>query len=253
MHKPFRENRLSIQEAFIDRKFLIPLSEDDLPLEIIEHKNKSRNDRNQVLLKNVLIRDTPVGDKIRPKSWFLNLEMKEPPIFAKPEGLKTTESALIVLGCDSLLIFLIEMKTSLHSHEEGRGGKLGIDTLKQKIEDTISRISMLLPLYVFGKDYSNIIRIQYKALVFYNVDDGLHQPSKVMAKDITKDELYQIWQKKRQTTRVITPLRTSYEVECFFSKTLQIPTPLKSPSNSFSTMNGNTMLQTMAIKPALFY
>ncbi|MGB0931387.1 MAG: hypothetical protein ACPGVB_11455 [Chitinophagales bacterium] len=146
------------------------------------------------------------------------MEIKEPPILANPPSVKTTESALIVLGSDSLVILLIELKTSLHPFDEDTSGKLGIGTLREKIEDTISRISMLIPLYVFDKSYSNIVEIKYKALIFYNRDDGLHNPSKSAAKKLVKNDLYQIWSKEKDVINIVTPLDTKHEVECFFFK-----------------------------------
>ena len=218
MPNPFLENRKAVQKAAIDAEFLYPLTKEDLPLEVIEDKLTSHIGSSRIPLKKVVIRDVPVEDEARPKSWVLNLEIKEPPIFANPPSIKTVEKALIVMGSNSLFIFLIEMKSSLHAGVKDSSGRLGIGTLKQKVEDSISRISTLIPLYVFDETYQNLKQIKYKALIFYNRDDAIGHYINTVERDLVKDDLYKIWANKKERTSIISALGTSYEVEFFFFK-----------------------------------
>ena len=67
----FRENRKAVQKGIVNSKFLQPLTEDDLPVRIVENK--------AIALKEVVIENVPAdSDGIRPKSWILNLELDKP-------------------------------------------------------------------------------------------------------------------------------------------------------------------------------
>jgi hypothetical protein len=157
----FRENRLAVLKGIEESSFLIPLSESDLPLKISENSKTSS-------LKEVIIDNVPADvDGIRPRSWILDLEMPKP-VFGSIQHTKTAEKALIVLGNDALRIFMFELKSSLQPY--GHDGSL--DSIKTKMEHTIARISMLLPIQIFGSEF-NDIDIIYKGIICYNQDNEI--------------------------------------------------------------------------------
>ena len=165
----FRENRLNVIKGIEDSGFLTPLTQDDLPLKISEKSKKSS-------LKEVIIDNVPADtDGIRPRSWVLDLEMSEP-VFGSIQNTKTTEKALIVLGNDALRVFMFELKSSLQPYksdkQEEHGGSL--NSIKTKMEHTIARISMLLPIQIFGSEF-NDIEIVYKGIICYNKDNEIAQ------------------------------------------------------------------------------
>jgi hypothetical protein len=160
----FRQNRIKIQQTLLDSGFLKVLTESDLPLEIIESKAVIGAKK----LRTIFIDDIPVSDDIRPKTWLIDLEFSKP-ILATPQNTKTAEKALIILGSDGLYVFMFEMKNTLMP--SGDDGILGIKT---KFEHTIARILVLLPIYIFNRDF-NDYDVFFKGVVCFNDDTSLKQ------------------------------------------------------------------------------
>jgi len=201
----FRENRIRIQEAILDFDFLIPLSESDIPYSISENKNEAGSG----LLREVIINNIPTEEDPRPKSWILNLEIETPSLFSRPQKVKSVEKALIVLGSDELLVFLLEMKNSLQPY-----GDNGVEGIRKKIMDSIGRISLLLPIYLFGIDF-NDIKINYKGVVFYNKDTSLNS---VIASDeaFKNTDFAKAFIAKKDKVFLDDSLNGNHEVELYF-------------------------------------
>lgn len=211
MYKVFRKNRIAVQKAILEQKFLIPLTLNDESLEVRESKTNERQ------LQSVVIEGVPVAAENETKSWILDLEIANS-VFSKPANKKTVEKALIVFAPDKLIVFLIELKNSLHIGTENEGGRLGIYSIQRKIEDSIDRISLLLPIYVFDDKYDNIEEIEFKSLIFYNHDDNLHQQSTVKGTTSLENELFKVWGGKQKTISIVSAIGEERQVPCFFFK-----------------------------------
>ncbi len=205
----FRENRKAVQKGIVNSKFLKPLTEDDLPLRIVEQKAAA--------LKEVVIENVPAdSDGIRPKSWLLNLEMDKP-VFGTPQHTKTTESALIVLGSDAFYVFMIELKSSLQPYKDAANKKDDtLESIKIKFEHTIGRISMLLPIYILGSEF-NDLPILYKGIVCYNNDNVIVTKSKE-DRNFEKSLMFQAFNTKQTTLSLNDVFNRTHEVEVFFFK-----------------------------------
>ena len=200
----FRENRIAVQKGILESGFLQPLTEDDLPWRVCE-SNK------EALLKEVIIEGIPADeDGIRPKSWILSLEIDKS-VFGSPQHTKTTESALILLGSKSLLIFMIELKSHLQPF---KGSTL--DSVKSKFEDTIGRISMLLPTYIFEKEFDNF-PILYKGIICYHNDKDVIEQGK-KDPNFAKKDIVKALVAKKGIIQLNDVFKGIHQVEIYFFK-----------------------------------
>jgi hypothetical protein len=200
----FRENRLAVLKGIEENSFLTPLSQLDLPLHISESKAST--------LKEVVIDNVPADkDGIRPRSWILDLEMPKP-VFGSIQHTKTAEKALIVLGSDALRIFMFELKSSLQPY--GHDGSL--DSIKTKMEHTIARISMLLPIQIFGSKF-NDIDIIYKGIICYNQDNAIITSAKTDA-NFASSDMYKAFVERKKVMTLSDVFGRNNQVELHFIK-----------------------------------
>ncbi len=204
----FRENRLEVIRGIENSGFLTPLTQDDLPLKISE-KSKTSS------LKEVVIDNVPADeDAIRPRSWVLDLEMPKP-VFGSIQNTKTVEKALIVLGSDALRVFMFELKSSLQPYNDG-----SLDSIKTKMEHTIARISMLLPIQIFGSEF-NGFEIIYKGIICYNQDNEIIETAKKDA-NFARSDMYKTFEERFEERKKTLPLSDvfgrNYQIELFFFK-----------------------------------
>lgn len=205
----FRENRLAVLKGIEESGFLTPLTQSDIPLKISE-KSKTAT------LKEVIIDNIPADeDGVRPRSWVLDLEMSEP-IFGSIQHTKTTENALIVLGSDALRIFMFELKSSLQPY--GHDGSL--DSIKKKMEHTIGRISMLLPIQIFGSEF-NDLDIIYKGIICYNQDNEIITSANKDA-NFARSDMYKAFEKRNEESQKMLPISDvfgrNHQLELYFFK-----------------------------------
>ena len=204
-HNHFRENRLAVIKGIEDSGFLKPLTQADIPLKISE-KSKTSS------LREVIITNVPADeDGIRPRSWVLDLEMTKP-VFGSVQHTKTAEKALIILGSDSLRIFMFELKSSLQPY--GHDGSL--DSIKTKMEHTIGRISMLLPIQIFGRDFNNI-DILYKGIICYNQDNEIISNA-LRDSDFARSDMYKAFSSGKKVQTLSDVFGRNHQVELFFFK-----------------------------------
>lgn len=199
----FRENRIRVQKAIHNEEFVIPLSATDSTIEIEEKKNPEKK------LRLLIIQNVPVSDEIRPKSWLIDLE-KEKGIFSAPQEIKKAEKALAFFTFESLYVVFFEMKETLKPFGEG-----GLDWIKGKIEDSITRISILLTHYIFGYSYNNL-KIKYIGIICYNRDDVSSQVSK--DPELARNELYKILSNKQNSLNLEDKFGGMHKVEIKFIK-----------------------------------
>lgn len=196
----FRKNRQQVQKALIHSGFLEPLIKDE-PIKIREEKASKGK------LQQITILNFPISDKYRPKSWRVHLEKEKTP-FSNPPHFKTVETALLLFASDTLLVFLLEMKTSLKPY-----GDSGLRSIKKKFSDSIGRINIFLSTYFFDESYEGI-RIDYKGIVFYN-QENISQEA-LRDSDLRRSDMYRIFDKKIKHTRLSTPLDSLHEIEILF-------------------------------------
>lgn len=199
--RPFRNNRYKVQQFYQQTNFLKGLSKQDLPISIKEGGVSS--------LKEVVIKNFPVSNEIAPKSWLLDLENKTPLLASNNYGIQTAEKALLLFTYDKLIIFMVEMKASLQSKGSG-----SIDSIKEKLEHTMGRISMLLTSYILDTDeFQDIKNIEYKGLIFYNRD-----AVRVVHDELQKTDLYKILKGTETRIYLDNPITGKERVEVFFIK-----------------------------------
>jgi hypothetical protein len=201
----FRENRLDVLKGIEESGFLTPLTQADLPLCISENSKTSS-------LKEVVIENVPADDEdgIRPRSWVLDLEMPKP-VFGSIQHTKTAEKALIVLGSDALRIFMFELKSSLQPY-----GDSSLDTIKTKMEHTIARISMLLPIQIFGSEF-NDIDILYKGIICYDQDNAIVTSANTDA-DFARNTMYKAFTERKKMLTLSDVFGRTHPVELLFFK-----------------------------------
>ena len=200
----FRENRLAVLKGIEESSFLTPLTQADLPLHISENKAST--------LKEVVIDNVPADeDGIRPRSWILDLEMPKP-VFGSIKHTKTAEKALIVLGSDALRIFMFELKSSLQPY--GHDGSL--DSIKTKMEHTVARISMLLPIQIFGSEF-NDMEIIYKGIICYNHDNEIISNANTDA-DFARKDMYKAFVERKKMMTLSDVFGRNNQVELHFIK-----------------------------------
>lgn len=216
MAKEFEKNRNKIQEYFLATDFLVPLNRDNLPLEIEEKKNKAKNrvaNPNELELALLTIDKIPFSqNEDKPISWVLDLEL-ENKIFSTAQGFKKGEKAILFFSCTTLYVLIIEMKNDLKAYQTDDT----LDNIATKISHSISRISMLLPSYLFDNQaiYDNI-DICYKAIICYN--------SEFITQQVINDEsikskiLYNVFANRDRYKHVYLPdeFGEQHHVEIFF-------------------------------------
>lgn len=157
----FLNNRQKVQQAFFNQQLIMPLTNKGESIIIEETKNEGKgNDK----LKLVTIENIPVSDEIRPKSYVLDLELNKP-VLNKIEKTKTVEKAILLFTYDSLMVFMIEMKSSLDSV-----GENGLKAISRKFEHSMGRISMILTSFIFNETMFEGINIDFFGIVCYNRD-----------------------------------------------------------------------------------
>jgi len=198
----FKNNRLKVQKAFIDRNFLIPLTEDDLPLKIVE-----KNIKGAGKLKTVTIDNIPVADKIRPCSYVLELELKGE-LFSLPEKFRTVEKAILLLSDKMLHVVLIEMKSSIDPPI--------IRQIEDKIKHSIGRTLIFLTHYLFDEPGFNEYDIQFHTLLLYNSEHLTAGLSSKADPGLEKLDLVRIFQGKSQSLFAKEPLGDEQLVNVIF-------------------------------------
>lgn len=152
----FTKNRKRVHQAFFREHFLSPLIDNSEAI-VIEEKNE------RATLKEVVIENFPMTDEFRPKSYLLDLEL-EKAILGKIHATHTTEKALLLFTYDRLVVFMIEMKSSLSN------GVNNLSSLALKFEHSIGRVSMLLTSFIFNNSFYENIDVQYVGIVCYKQD-----------------------------------------------------------------------------------
>jgi hypothetical protein len=205
MAKNFQNNRTKVQKHFLETDFLVPLNVDNLPLEITEDKNKGTGKLELLTIHNIPFSK---NDNF-PKSWVLDLEL-EKQVFSAPQGIKKGEKAIIFLSCATLYVVIVEMKESLKAYGDG-----GLEGIVDKIDHSISRISMLLPSYLFDEkpDYENL-NIIYKVVVAYN-QNGVNQQL-INDKTIETTPIYKVFSQQEKLYHFTDTLGEAHQIEIFF-------------------------------------
>jgi hypothetical protein len=207
MKNQFEENRFYVQKSALDTGLVKPLTIDDLPLQIDENKNKQKSK-----LESLIIHNVPCSkDDNFPNSWIIDLELDKK-IFSSPEGFKKGEKAITFLSCTTLYILIVEMKETLKPYGEG-----GLISIKDKVEDSISRISIFLTMYLFDKDARfNNIEVKYKSIICFNKDDVT--PTTKIDKSLETDEFVKILLgiNKKREVHLFDKLSHSHKIEIFF-------------------------------------
>ena len=199
----FRENRQNIQKALFESGFVKIIQKTHLPLCIEESKTESGK------LQRLWIDNIPASDLIRPQAWLINMELDKSP-FSSPPHFKTVEKAIMFFTCESLYILMIEMKTTLKPDKQG-----GTIMIREKFEDSATRIALLLTTYVFGSIYNNI-RIKYFGIICYNKEtwtkEALQDP------DFAKDDLYKQFKGSNSNFFLMDKFKEEHKVNIFFSQ-----------------------------------
>jgi hypothetical protein len=208
MAKNFQNNRTKVQKYFLATDFLVPLNADDLPLEIKEDKNQGTGKLELLTILNIPCSENDYF----PKSWVLDLEL-EKQIFSAPQGIKKGEKAIIFLSCTTLYVIIIEMKESLQPYGDG-----GLEGIEKKINHSLSRISMLLPIYLFDQNeqYRDIDAIIYKSIICYNKDEVTHQSK--TDQTIQTIPLYKIFSEQEKLYHFTDILGQAHQIEVFFEQ-----------------------------------
>lgn len=197
----FRKNRQAVQNSVEDLGFIVPLTTADLPFPIIEGKAEAGK------LKTVYFKNIPAQkDTIRPQSWVIHLENKTP-LLGAPPYTKTTEKAILFFSCNSLYILMIEMKNSIKLHGGG-----SLDDIQEKLEHTIGRISLLLPLYIFDYPFNNL-EIKYTGIIYYN-----HDNVSTIVDETRKNEMYKTLKGEENRIYLDNGLGGRYRVPIHFIK-----------------------------------
>jgi hypothetical protein len=149
-------------------------------------------------------------DGIRPRSWVLDLEMPKP-VFGSIQHTKTAEKALIILGMDALRIFMFELKSSLQPY-----GDSSLDSIKTKMENTIARVSMLLPIQIFGSEF-NDMDIIYKGIICYNQDNAIVTSADRDA-DFARSEMYKAFVDRKKILTLSDVFGRNHQAELLFFK-----------------------------------
>lgn len=201
----FRENRLSIQKAFIKKGFLLPLSSQDLPFTIEETDAKST-------LKEVRITNMPVSD-VQPVSYVLDAEMAGE-IFSAAPGISMSENILLILTKKNLHVVLIEMKSSLAPKT--------IRNLEKKIYGTVGRALMYFTHYLLDNEVYNECEIRFSTIVFYNEDwltrELSANPNPLFDKTVDNMELVKIFQEQKHDYLVTEPLGQVIKVNVIYKQ-----------------------------------
>jgi hypothetical protein len=198
----FKNNRLKVQKAFVDRNFLIPLTKDDLPLKIVE-----KNIKGVGKLKTVIIDNIPVSDKVRPLSYVLELELKGQ-LFSLPEKFRTVEKAIILLSDKAMYVVMIEMKSSIDPPT--------MRQIEEKIKHSIGRTLIFLTHYLLDENGFNEYNIQFHTLLLYNSD---HLTKELVSKadpELEKSDLVRIFQGKSKSLIAKEPLGDEHLVNVIF-------------------------------------
>ncbi|TAE03770.1 MAG: hypothetical protein EAZ97_01040 [Bacteroidetes bacterium] len=207
MAKDFEENRLKVQNYFTEINFLVALNKDNLPYEIKEDKNKNTGKLESLTIQNIPFPE----DENFPKSWILDLEL-ENKVFSTPQSWKKGEKALIFLSFTTLYVIILEMKETLKPYESD-----GLEGIEKKIVHSISRISMLLPIYLFDQkeDYKEL-DIVYKAIICYNKDDVSFQAEK--DKNIESIKLYKAFKNPKKDFFLVDTFGKNHKIDVIFLK-----------------------------------
>ncbi len=205
MARNFQNNRTKVQKHFLETDFLVPLNVDNLPLEITEDKNKGTGKLELLTIHNIPFSK---NDNF-PKSWVLDLEL-EKQVFSAPQGIKKGEKAIVFLSKASFYVVIVEMKESLKAYSDG-----GLEGIVDKLNHSISRISMLLPSYLFDEkpDYANL-NIIYKVVVVYNQNGVNQQLSNDKA--IETSPIYKVFSKQEKLYHFTDTLGEAHQIEIFF-------------------------------------
>lgn len=151
----FKNNRQAIQKAIFESGFIKTLSVDKL---IIEEK-KAQSGK----LKTLKIEGLP---RCSPSCvWLIDLE-DEKTAFAAPVGFKKAEKGLLIYWNKKLHFITLEMKEHLHPS----GHESGLNSIKEKIQDSICRFSFLLSYFIFEDEFYSEISIDFHSLIVYNND-----------------------------------------------------------------------------------
>lgn len=156
----FEKNRKKIQDALYESDFVERLESSSYT--IIEEKNSIGSGK----LRELEILNIPNStESSYHNAWVVNLEIADS-VFSAPsfKDFKTTEKAIIFYTQYSMYVIMVEMKNTLQPYSDG-----SIRDIEKKFRATISRLSVLLPIHIYGEEFIDI-ELKYIGLVVYNED-----------------------------------------------------------------------------------
>lgn len=183
----FKDNRLTVQKKFIEELLFLPLTKDDIPY-IITEKGISEGEGK---LRKVSLHLPATDDSIRPMSYVLDVELSNK-LFSGSENQKRVERVFFVMSDTTLYIIMVEMKTLIKP--------ITIHGIKQKIQDTISKLFLFLPYYLLDTIEFDEYKIEYHCLVIYNNDSVTNEVKRDPT--LLSDDLFRILQGKQQSFNV---------------------------------------------------
>lgn len=197
----FRENRKKVQKAFVTVDFLTPLTNENVPYSIIEKNIKKGEGK----LRVVNIQNIPFTDNIRPVSYVIDSEFNNN-IFGNTDNQKKVEKIFLVFSTQSVYVIMVEMKSSLKPTT--------IMHISDKIRDSISKISLFLPNYIFEQENFDKYVIKFHCLVFHN--GNMLQKDIEADPEIKSQDLFKILNGNQTSLFVEEKLGGTYKVRVNF-------------------------------------
>ena len=107
---------------------------------------------------------------------------------------------------------MFELKSSLQPYRHDGS----LDSIKTKMEHTIGRISMLLPIQIFGRDF-NDIDILYKGIICYNQDNEIISNA-LRDSDFARSDMYKAFSLGKKNQILSDVFGRNHKVELLFFK-----------------------------------
>jgi len=218
-----KDLRRRVTSAMLKNKLIIPLY--DSGILISEEKAKAGK------LKDLYIQNIPNNSQDT-KSFLIDLELNKS-FFAKPNPetphIKTVEKALVFFTSSSIYVLLIEMKESLMPF-----GTSGLETIEQKIKDSITRTDIILSYFV--PDFNVEVQecdIQYKTLICYN-KEFLTQEIKRPESRLLGLNMYKVFKEGRKEVKFTNDFGGNYRTKIFFE---QNPDSNSTPQKMYIDLN----------------
>lgn len=184
MVKKFLRNRRVVQSAMYIQNFIEQCDEDEYTIT----ESKTSEDK----LRELTLTNIPIPTDGDHCYWVIDLE-KEDTAFIAPEKYKKAEKAIILYNHGRLYIILIEMKQQLKPHS-------GFNEIIEKLQDSISRILMLLPTFVFYDPMYCDLSVRFYALIAYNhelltkfIQEELEKEEEDRHQDLSQNPLFDVF------------------------------------------------------------